>query len=624
MLKNRQRVRDHTAEAALFYRRATISFITVFLLLCLLVANLTYIQVFSFKTYQTRSDQNRISILPLPPTRGLIYDRNGILLAENKPVFDLQLIYEKVPDMPETLDKLIILLGLSNSEIDDFRKKIKAQRRFKSVTLKSNLSQEQIAIFSVNRHKFPGVSINSNLKRYYPYGKVLTHVLGYVAKINTKDVKRLEDKGSTANYKGTRDIGKLGVESYYEGLLHGEAGYQEVEVNNRGRIIRTLKVVPPKPGRDLTLNIDLPLQQAAYAQLAGRRGSVVILDAKNSGVLAMVSTPSYDPNLFVHGINTTAYSKLLDPIQKPLINRATQGRYPPASTIKPLMAIAGLEDKVISSHTKIFDPGWYEVPNTTKKFRDWKRWGHGWVDVYKAIEQSCDTYFYYLAFDLGIDKIHDFMIQFGFGQYTGIDLHEETKAIMPSREWKRLYRRQSWYHGDTIPIGIGQGYWLTTPLQLAQSINILANRGKINEPRILKGFNSNTGSLSLPLDQKAPIKLKNERNWQVAIDGMYGVANNPHGTALKAFRNTSYVVAGKSGTAQVFGLKKDEKYDASTLAEHLKDNAMFVAFAPLNNPQVVAAVVLENAGGGSSHAAPVVRKIFDTWFENNPPLLEMK
>ena len=624
MLNRRPRVRDHSAEAALFYRRAFISFIAVFLLICLLITNLTYIQVFSFKAFQTRSDMNRISILPLPPTRGLIYDRNGILLAENRPVFSLTLIPEKVNNLPEVIDQLSAIIEISDSEIERFHDERQGKRRFKPVILKTNLSQQQVAVFSVNKHKFDGVSIETNLKRYYPYGKVLTHVLGYVAKINEHDLKNLKEKDRLANYKGTRDIGKLGVESYYEDLLHGKTGYQEVEVNNRGRVIRTLKVVPPEPGRDLTLNIDLNLQQTAYNQLAGQRGAVVILDANNSGVLAMVSSPSYNPNLFVHGISSKEYKSLLDPIQKPLINRATQGRYPPASTIKPLMAIAGLENHTITPHQKIFDPGWFQIPNTERKFRDWKRWGHGWVDVYKAIEQSCDTYFYILGYNLGIKKINQFMTLFGFGQYSGIDLHEETRAIMPSKAWKRQYRRQSWYHGDTISISIGQGYWVTTPLQLAQSINILANRGTRTEPRILKAIKSSSGSLSLPLNTKTPITLNKTANWQVAIDGMYGVANKMNGTAHRAFAGTSYIAAGKSGTAQVFGLKKDQKYDAKTLAEHLKDNAMFVAFAPLEKPELVAAVVLENAGGGSSHAAPVVRAIFDAWFNNKTQLLEMK
>ncbi len=613
-------MRDHSAESALFIRRVVVSIVFVLALISVLFFNLYYLQVESFQVYKTRSNDNRINVLPVAPNRGLIYDRNGVLLAENRPIFSLEITTEKITNLEQTVNDLAALLGLEQDDIDNFYRQKKRQRRFKPVALVPRLTMEQAAIFSVNQHLFEGVNIEAYLKRYYPYGETLTHMLGYVGKINDKDVARLDKEGKSATYAATRDIGKQGIERYYEDMLHGVPGYQEVEVNNRGKIIRVLKFVPPEPGKDIYLNIDLAMQQKAKKLLDGRRGSVVMLDANDGGVLAMASSPSYDPNLFVHGISSKDYNALLHSKDRPLINRATQGRYPPASTIKMQMALLGLNEGVVTPQTRIWDPGSWQIPNTTKRFRDWKRWGHGWVDVYHAIEQSCDTYFYDLIYQVGIDKTSDFMKQFGFGEYTGIDIAEETSAVMPSRGWKRARFNQPWYQGDTISVGIGQGYWTATPIQLAHATANLARRGDIIVPRLLKSIRSVSGTFEVPPDHKPPIVLKNESYWQVALDGMYGVVNKKTGTARKAFADTTYVAAGKSGTAQVIGMKEDEVYNADKLAEHHRDNAMFVAYAPFDAPEVVTSVVVENAGGGSSHAAPVARSMLDAYFERKQEL----
>ncbi|CAG8998116.1 MAG: Peptidoglycan D,D-transpeptidase MrdA [Candidatus Celerinatantimonas neptuna] len=620
MLKKRIALRDHSAESALFFRRTFICLCIVIVLLATLFTNLYYLQVDQFKKYTTRSNDNRINILPLAPPRGLIYDRNGNLLAENRPSFDLQLIPEDVHHLHKTVHALTKLLDISHDDVEQFYKDVKQTRRFKPIILMDELNDRQVAKFSVNQFRFPGVSIESHLTRYYPYGKALTHVLGYVSRINSRDLQRLSAEGELSNYAGTRDIGKLGIERYYEQVLHGKVGYQEVEVNNRGRIIRTLKIVPPVPGKDLYLNIDINLQLQAQSMLQGKRGAIILLNAKDSGVLAMASSPSYNPNQFVKGISAKAYNALLHSKNHPLINRATQGTYPPGSTVKPLLAIMGLEKGKITTKEKIFDPGWFQIPNTRRKFRDWKRWGHGWVDVNKAIKESVDTYFYWLAYNTGIDTIHNYMSKFGFGQYTGIDIHEESKGNMPSRQWKEMRYHEPWWKGDTISVGIGQGYWTATPLQLGEAINILANDGKVITPRILNSIASNGHKIAVPLDVRKPIILNNPSNWQVAQRGMYAVVNELHGTAHRAFLGANYIAAGKTGTAQLVS-RADGEALRKDLAERQRDNGMFVGYAPYKHPEIIASVAIENSGE-SYPAILYARKLFDSYFAHNPELVK--
>ncbi|MBA5763403.1 penicillin-binding protein 2 [Vibrio sp. 404] len=616
MLRKRTKIRDYQEESRLFASRAIVAFLGIVVMMGLLVANLYNVQVNQYQDYKTRSNDNRIKVVPIAPNRGLIYDRNGVLLAENRPVFSLEITPEKIKDMDDTIARLQQILVISPEQVERFQKERRQTRRFKSVPLLNQLTEEQVAKFSVNQHKFPGVAVNANLKRHYPFGEILTHVIGYVSRINDRDMQRLVREEKDANYQATRDIGKLGIERYYEDLLHGTAGYQEVEVNSRGRIIRVLKYVPPTPGKDIVLNLDIDLQTYVHGLLAGRRGGAVVLDPHDNGVLAMVSSPSYDPNAFVHGISGKAYRALLEDKNRPLVNRATLGIYPPASTIKPMMAVAALQEGVITPYTVRNDPGYWKIPNSkTKPFRDWLRWGHGKVDVLKSIEESVDTFYYQVAYDMGIDRISKWMMMFGFGDYTGIDIHEESKANMPTREWKMNRHRTPWYQGDTIPVGIGQGYWTATPMQIAKATSVLVNRGQVIAPHLLRATIENGDDFSnnsmAEIVTYPPISGVKERYWDIAKEGMRLVNHGKKGTARRAFAKTKYMSAGKSGTAQVFGLGENEEYNADEIAEHLRDHALFTGFAPVDDPKLVVTIVLENAGGGSSNGAPVVRKVFD-------------
>ncbi|UUM31210.1 penicillin-binding protein 2 [Vibrio japonicus] len=616
MLRKRSRIRDYQEEARLFQNRAIVAFIGIVAMMGILVTNLYNIQVNQYQDYKTRSNDNRIKVVPLAPNRGLIYDRNGVLLAENRPVFSLEITPEKIDNMDETIARLQKVLPITPEHIERFNKERKHTRRFKSVPLLNQLTQEQVAKFSVNQHKFPGVSVNASLKRHYPYSEVLTHVIGYVSRINDRDVERLIREEKYPNYQATRDIGKLGIERYYEDMLHGTAGYQEVEVNSHGRVIRTLKYVPPIPGKDIVLNLDINLQLYVHQLLDDRRGSVVVLDPEDNGVLAMVSSPSYDPNPFVHGISGKAYSSLLNDKNRPLVNRATLGIYPPASTIKPFIAVAALQEGVITPNTTRNDPGFWRIPNSkTKPFRDWRRWGHGKVDIVKSIEESVDTFFYQIAYDMGIDRISRWMMMFGFGDYTGIDIHEESQANMPTRDWKMGRHRTPWYQGDTIPVGIGQGYWTATPMQIAKATSVLVHRGEVMAPHLLRSTIENGQKFDSQkltnVETYPPITGVPDRYWDLAVEGMRLVNHGKKGTARRAFVNMEYMSAGKSGTAQVFGLGENEEYNADEIAEHLRDHALFTGFAPIDHPKLIVTMVLENAGGGSSQGGPVVRNIFD-------------
>lgn len=622
MAKGRVKMRDHGAESSLHWRRTLVAFVGIVLLMGVLFTNLYHLQVNEHQDYQTRSNDNRIKVVPIAPTRGLIYDRNGVLLAENRPIYSLEITPEQAGDLEQAVARLTDLLGLEPELGQRFFDDVRRQRRFNPVVLVSRLTEEQVALFSINQHKFPGASIEAYLKRFYPYGDTFTHVLGYMAKINDRDVERLRTENKLANYAATRDIGKLGVERYYEDLLHGQVGFQEVEVNNRGRVIRTLKYQPPVPGSDIYLNIDIRLQQRAQQLLAGKRGAVVMMTPRDGRVLALMSNPSYDPNLFVHGISGPDYRALLENPNRPLINRASQGIYAPASTVKPMLSVMGLNEGAITPATRYFGGPYFQIPNTSRKFRDWRRWGHGWMDVYRAIEISADTFFYDLAYRLGIDTLHDYMSRFGFGQASGIDLHEEASGIMPSRSWKQARHKQPWYQGDTISVGIGQGYWTATPLQLARATSIMVDHGDTVHPRLLHGIAIDGEKVEMPISHGDPIVLRQESYWDVGLAGMYRVIHGSEGTARKAFVNTPYQAAGKSGTAQVFSLAENQQYDHENTQEHLRDNALFVAYAPFEDPQVVVSVVLENVGGGSTHAAPVARAMLDAYLLPDPPPAE--
>lgn len=623
-MTRRVAIRNHSAEANLFARRAFIAFAGVVLLILILLGNVFNLQVESFEKYQTRSNSNRIKLLPVAPNRGLIYDRNGVLLADNKPVYSLEVIAEDVDDIEASIAQVSKLLDISKERQEKFFQRMKRKRRFKPVELHTRLSDQQVALFSVNQHKFPGIFVNARLKRYYPFSDLTTHNLGYVARINRKDAKKLEQEGKTENYAATYGIGRLGIERYYEDMLHGSIGHQEVEINNQGRVIRTLNYTPPLPGKDLTLTLDIELQMIAKRALSGKRGAIVAMDPRTGGILAMYSNPSYDGNLFVHGISSKNYKKLLESKDLPLINRSVQG-YPPASTVKPFLALTGLEENIVTPSTTVNDPGWYQLKGLPNKYRDWLPWGHGKVDLKKAIEQSCNIYFYDLAFKLGITKISTMMERFGFGERTGLDIHEESKGIMPSVAWKRARYNKSWYTGETLSVGIGQSYWTVTPLQLTQALTTLVNRGERKIPHLLKAnseliiegsgkaYHQITPTIYEP---QAPLKLKNDQHWDVVLDAMHSTVQTVGATAHAAFKGTKYDASGKTGSAQVARRKQGEKYDAKTTSENKRDNAMFIAFAPYEKPEIVVAVAIENVakGGGGTNAAPVARQIMDQYF----------
>jgi len=612
-------IRDTKAERNLFARRALISFIFVLILTALLFTNLYHLQIVNYEKYQTRSNGNRIKLFPVPPTRGLIYDRYGKLLAENLTFFGLYVVPEKVENLDRTFDELRNIVGLTQEDIEQFKKERRRSPRYTSILLKPSLTEEQIAHFAVNQYNYPSFEVRPYFKRHYLYGEPLTPILGYVAKINDKDAERLKQEEKEANYAGTHDIGKLGIERYYEDQLHGTAGYEQVEINNRGKVIRKLSEQLPIAGKSIYLTIDLELQRYISQLLTGQKGSVVVMDPKDSSILAMVSSPSYDNNLFVGGISSDNYRRLLNDPSRPLYNRTIQGAYPPASTVKPFVAVSALTEGAVAPNTTIFDPGYWILPNSTKRFRDWKKSGHGYTDLNKAIVESSDTFFYQVAFKMGIDNLSSWMQQFGFGIKTNIDIQEETPGIMPTREWKQKRYKKPWLQGDTIPVGIGQGYWTATPLQLAKATTILVNNGKVNTPHLMKEMVGSAVEKYQDPRTYPDITKPRKEFWNLAKRGMFGVIHSSQGTGRKAFAGANYLAAGKSGTAQVFGLKENQTYNAGVLKKELHDHAWFIAYAPYENPELVIAIILENAGGGSSNAAPVVRQIMDYYLLQRLP-----
>lgn len=614
MLKKRVAMQDVAAETRLFNHRALFAMAFVVLMFGVIIVNMYHLQVSSYQVYQTRSEGNRIKVVPLAPNRGLITDRNGILLADNRPVFSLELVPEQIDDMAATLTALAELIEISEEQQTNFLKEVRQQRRFNSIAIKEQLNDEEVAIVSVNLHRFPGVTVEARLSRHYPFGDLFTHALGYIGRINTSDLSRLEENEQLANYAATRDIGKIGLERYYEAELHGTMGYQEVEVNNRGRLIRVLRFVPASSGKNIRLNLDVGLQLTAQQILLEKRGAIVAMDPRDGAILAFYSNPSYDPNLFVHGISSTNYNALLNSPDRPLINRVTQGIYPPASTIKPHLALLGLETNTITPTTRVWDPGYFQLPGVEHRYRDWKRWGHGWVDVYSAIVESCDTFFYDMGVKLGIDRISDYMQSMGFGEKSGVDIFEESNTNMPSRGWKRARHNQPWYHGDTVAVSIGQGYWTTTPLQLLVTTAVLLNDGQQPTPHLAKELTNELGTDTVSTSLKNVTPVVNPGNWQVVRDAMLQTVNTQKGTAFNAFRGASYTAGGKTGTAQVVSIAQDAKYDANAINERHRDNAMYIGYAPADAPTIVIAVTVENTGGGGSTAAPIARQMLDYYF----------
>ena len=608
-------------------RRALFAFIVIILLLLILLVNLADLQIANFSYYSTKSNNNRIEIIPIPPSRGMIYDRNGTPLAINNITYQLNIIPDKVKNLNEQFEQLKAIVDLTDEDIENFQKERRNYKAHRPVPLKDNLTQQQIAHFVVDQHRFPYVSIVGIQHRYYPYEASLTHIIGYISKINSQDKQRLEEENKSSNYVATFNIGKMGIEKYYEDVLHGIPGYEKVEVNSRGRIVNQLNQHPPQAGEDIYLSINLKLQLYIEQLLAGRKAAVVAIDPNNGEILALVSSPTYDSNPFVGGISSDKYKALLNDPNKPLYNRALLGSYPPASTVKPYIAIAALSEGVVTPKSVVNDPGWWQLPGTERRYRDWLKWGHGKVDVLRAIEESVDTYFYQVAYDMGIDRLNAWMTKFGFGERTGIDIstNEESRAVMPSREWKIQRHKKSWLQGDTIPVGIGQGYWTATPIQMAKALTILINNGKTYTPHFLLYkksdiLNSNEQQPIINPEkylENNSLSDVNPNYWALAKEGMYRVMFGSRGTARKIYADAKYQAAGKSGTAQVYGLKVDEVYNAHKIPEHLRDHALFVAYAPYDKPKIALAIVLENGGGGSSNGGAVARKILDFYLLGN-------
>ena len=609
------RLSNPYAERALFARRAVVAIVLVLMMSCALGAQLVNLQVFSHDHYMTLADGNRMRIEPVPPTRGLIFDRNGVLLAGNQPSFTLEVIPEQVDELDETLRRLAGLIEVRDEDRARFDEQLRRQRRFEPVPLRFQLTDEEAATFAVHRHEFPGVELRATLTRFYPHGEIAAHAVGYVGAISAADLGDVD----AAEYSGTSHYGKTGVELAHEARLHGAVGHRQVETNAQGRVLRVLDYVPPTAGDNLYLTLDVAVQQAAEAALGDRAGAVVAIDPRNGDVLALVSRPGFDPNLFVDGISVDAYRGLEQDPDRPLFNRVLRGRYPPGSTIKPFLGLAAIQYGTELSRRSVYCEGYYRLPGGERRYRDWKRSGHGRTDLHRAISESCDVYFYELALELDIDRMHAFMTAAGFGRPTGIDLVGELSGLMPSREWKRRTMNQSWFPGETLIVGIGQGYMLATPIQLAYSTALAAGRGHAFQPRIVGWVESGVGGRPLPESPvaHAPLLADRPADWRRIVDAMIGVVHGAAGNA-RAIASPDYRIAGKSGTAQVYSLAQDDESAPETedVAEHLRDHALFIAFAPADHPRIAVAVVVEHGGGGSSKAAPVARAVMDAWLED--------
>ncbi|QFU76931.1 penicillin-binding protein 2 [Halioglobus maricola] len=601
-------LKDPHREARIYSARTVAAIIVVVGMLGVIFARYHSLQITDYEQYVTQSDRNRVQLQPLPPKRGLIYDRNGVLLADNRPSFTLSVIKERVRELDETMAVLAGLVPISESELERFQTRLKRRRPYEPVALRFRLTEEERAALAVNRYRLPGVVVEAQLLRHYPHGELFSHALGYVGRINEREALELDE----SDYAGTDHVGKVGIEKYYEDMLHGDVGYQNVETNAHGRVLRVLERNPPAPGSDITLHLDIRLQQAAADALGDRRGAVVAMDPHTGGILALVSTPGYDTNLFVNGISSKDYSALRDSPDVPLFNRAVQGQYPPGSTIKPMMGMAGLESGTVTPETTVPDPGWYSLPGDRHRYRDWilriRGTGHApEVDLKMAIAESCDTYFYDLGRKLTIDTMYEYLEPYGLGDRTGVDTTNERKGVLPSTRWKRDALGQPWYPGETISASIGQGYMLTTPMQLAAATSVLASKGERRIPRFLHSINGEV----LEAPELQPLVAK-EENWAAVYDGMLEVVHGKKGTAKYLAKGIRYNMAGKTGTAQVIGIAQGEVYDEDEVNERHRHHGLFIAFAPAEAPTIAVAIIVEN-GGGSSAATPIARKVIDTW-----------
>ncbi len=605
------KISNTSLESQIFSNRVILSIAFILILTIILISRVFNLQINNYEYYTEESLGNQMRTLPITPTRGDIFDRNGKILATNQLAYRLTLTPEKTKDIVKTLLALKERKFINDKDIAAFKKYRGRYKNFHSIPLKHKLSEKQVAEFLVN-NPFIGIDIEPYFHRVYPNGASSVHVVGYVSRVNKKD-KSFYNK---EDYLGTSFVGKTGIERQYETLLHGKNGKKQIERNAAGRVVNTEIIQESKTGVDLYLSIDLDMQKKAESLLKGRRGSIVAIDATNGEVLVMVSTPIYNPNWFVNGISHKDYKQLQTSKDIPQLNRAIQGLYPPGSTVKPMVALAGLEQGLITAHSESYCPGFFKLPNVKRKFNDWKRSGHGVVNVKDSIAQSCDVFFYELANKMGIDNLHDGLELFNFGKKTGIDIPGERGGILPSKAWKKINKNEPWYRGETLITGIGQGFMTTSPLQLAVSTAALANKGVIFQPKILKSMQvSGEVIKEVVRGYSKQIPIKDIHNWENVIDGMKRTIYSPKGTGRRLNKKLSYTLAGKTGTAQVFGLDAEEQYIAANLDERLRDHALFTGFAPIESPKIVIAVIVENAGSGSAKAAPLAKKVLDIYFK---------
>lgn len=608
-------IKDLYMEVRMFKVRAIVASLISIVLISLLLIRLFQLQIIEHAHFDTLSDNNRVRLMSSAPNRGLIYDRQGMILAENRPTFSLDITPEEVDDIELTLQELGKLISIRDSDIKRFKKALKRHKPFQGVSLRTNLSEDEVAVLAVNRHRFPGVDFKTKLTRFYPQGSSAVHVLGYVSRISEKELQRVD----SSQYSGSSSIGKVGIERYYEKELHGKVGFKKVEVNVQGRVLRVLEETPPVPGNDLILSIDASLQAIAEKAMGEHSGALIAIEPDTGEVLAMVSMPIYDPNLFVHGISRKAYRALQKSGERPQFNRALSGQYPPGSIMKPFIGLGGLDSGIVGAHEETFCEGFFMLPNEERKYRDWKKTGHLDTSMKKALAESCDVYFYQLAYRMGIDRMFSFLDLFGFGKKTGIDTTGERSGLLPSREWKKRVKKTIWYPGETVITGIGQGYMLATPLQMASATATLATRGIPKQPHLLRALRDNQigETLVTQLAEQPAIVLKSKRQWKQIINGMKEVVHGVTGTARSIGYDLNYKMAGKTGTAQVFGIAQDAEYDEEKLAKKLRDHALFAAFAPIQNPKIAVTVIVENGGSGGRIAAPIAKKVIDYYINSN-------
>jgi len=619
----RRELKNYQYEQHNFKLRLTVLGSVVLLAFIVLIARFYFLQVKQHDYYQTLAENNRISVVPITPNRGLISDRNGVILAHNFFVYTLEITPSKVEDLDGTIAEIAQLVEVSPVDLKRFKKLKTETRTFESIPIRTHLNEIEAAKFAVNRFRFPGVELKSRLFRRYPMGKLGAHMIGYIGRINDKDVAKLTEDNQISNYKGTDHIGKSGIEQYYESVLHGTTGFQQVEIDADGKAVRVLSSQSPTSGSNIILSADSKLQEIAETAFGDYRGALVAIKPNTGEVLAFVSMPTFDSNLFVDGIDLENWKLLNESLDKPLINRPLRGVYPPGSTFKPFAALAGLENDKRKPPFSIYDSGYFTLPNSTHRYRDWKPGGHGSVDMRRAITISCDTFFYGLAMELGIERLSSFVRHFGFGQKSGIDIAGEVSGLMPTPEWKKRRYKQPWYIGETVIVGIGQGYTLVTPMQLAQATAILANKGIAMRPHLVSSItDTQTGKMTTTEPIKYDSIVAKESNLEIVRLGMIDVTL-PGGTAASVGANSGYNIAAKTGTAQVIGIKQNEKYNANLIDERHRDHALFIAYAPAENPTIALAVIVENGGHGGSIAGPIARKVMDYYLLGKTPAIEI-